>query len=124
MKTPIVRLYALVIVLFAVLIGFTSRWAVFEAEALRDNPANRRALLQEERIKRGAIRTADGKLVAGSQALPGKRYRRRYPTGGRLLLHVDRACGAGEAVQRSSHRPADGARVGVRLAAEQGPHGR
>ena len=81
MKPPIVRLYALIIVLFAILIGFTSRWSVFEAEALRDKTANRRGLLQEQRIKRGVIRTADGKLIAGSQALSGKRYRRRYPTG-------------------------------------------
>jgi penicillin-binding protein A len=81
MKAPIVRLYAVIIVLFAILIGFTSRWSVFEAEALRDNANNRRGLLQEQRIKRGIIRTADGKLLAGSQALPGKRYRRRYPLG-------------------------------------------
>jgi peptidoglycan glycosyltransferase len=81
MKAPIVRLYALIIVLFAVLIGFTSRWSVFEAEALRDNPANRRALLQEQRVKRGVIRSADGKLLAGNQSMPGKRYRRRYPLG-------------------------------------------
>ena len=80
MKAPIVRLYAVIIVLFAILVGFTSRWSVFEAEALRDNPNNRRALLQEQRIKRGDIRSADGKLLAGSERLPGKRYRRRYPT--------------------------------------------
>jgi peptidoglycan glycosyltransferase len=80
-KIPIVRLYALIIVLFAILIGFTSRWSVFEAEALRDHAANRRGLLQEQRIKRGVIRSADGRLLAGSQALPGKRYRRRYPAG-------------------------------------------
>jgi len=79
-KAPIVRLFGLVIVLFAVLVGFTSRWAVFEAEALREHPANRRALLQEERIKRGVIRAADGDLLAGSERLSGRRYRRRYPT--------------------------------------------
>jgi peptidoglycan glycosyltransferase len=81
MKAPIVRLYGVIIVLFAVLIGFTSRWSVFEAKALRDNTNNRRGLLQEQRIKRGLIRSADGKLLAGSQALSGKRYRRRYPQG-------------------------------------------
>ena len=81
MKAPIVRLYALIIVLFAILIAFTSRWAVFDAEALRDKTANRRGLLQEQRIKRGVIRTADGKVIAGSEALSGKRYRRRYPLG-------------------------------------------
>jgi peptidoglycan glycosyltransferase len=78
---PIVRLFALVTVLFGVLVFATSWWSVLAADKLRDNPVNRRALLQEERVKRGAIRTADGKLIAGNQALPGKRYRRRYPTG-------------------------------------------
>ena len=34
MKAPIVRLYAAVILLFAILIGFTSRWSVFEAQGL------------------------------------------------------------------------------------------
>jgi peptidoglycan glycosyltransferase len=78
---PITRLFVLVMVLFGTLVFATSWWSVLAADKLRDNPANRRSLLQEERIKRGAIRTGDGKLVAGSQALPGKRYRRRYPTG-------------------------------------------
>ena len=46
MNKPVVRLFGLVVVLFAVLIGFTSRWTVFEANALRENPANHRVLLQ------------------------------------------------------------------------------
>ena len=81
MNEPIVRLFGLVVVLFAVLIAFTSRWTVFEADAMRDNPLNRRALLQEERIKRGVIRAADGTVLAGSERIEGDRYRRRYPTG-------------------------------------------
>ena len=81
MKAPIMRLYGVVVVLFAVLIGFTSYWSVFEAEALRNQPANRRDELQEQRIKRGIIRTADGKLIAGSRKLSDGRYRRRYPQG-------------------------------------------
>jgi penicillin-binding protein A len=78
---PIARIMVLVIVLFALLVAFTSRWTVFEADALRDNPNNRRALLQEERIKRGIIRTADGQVVAGNRALDAERYARRYPMG-------------------------------------------
>jgi penicillin-binding protein A len=80
-KAPIVRLFGLVIVLFGVLIGFTSYWSVFAAEDLRDNTANHRDELQEQRIKRGTIRTADGKLIAGSTRQPGGTYRRRYPLG-------------------------------------------
>jgi penicillin-binding protein A len=78
---PVVRLFALVVVLFALLVAFTSRWTVFEAEALRENPNNRRVLFQEELIKRGIIRAADGTLLAGNRTLPGERYGRRYPTG-------------------------------------------
>jgi peptidoglycan glycosyltransferase len=81
MKQPIARLFGLIVVLFAVLVGFTSYWSVFDAKALRDNPNNRRGLLQEERIKRGVIRSADGKLLAGSVRGAGKTYSRRYPTG-------------------------------------------
>jgi len=86
MNAPIVRLFALVIVLFAVLVGFTSRWAVFEADALRENPNNRRILFEEQRIKRGIIRAADGSVLAANRALSQDRYERRYPTG-ELFAH-------------------------------------
>jgi peptidoglycan glycosyltransferase len=86
MNAPIVRLFALVIVLFAVLVGFTSRWAVFDAEALRDNPNNRRILFEEQRIKRGLIRAADGTVLAANRRLPQDRFERRYPTGA-LFAH-------------------------------------
>ena len=82
MNAPIVRLFGLVLVLFALLVGFTSRWTVFEAEALRDNANNRRELLEEQRIKRGVIRAADGKVLAAQpRRCPQKRFGRRYPTG-------------------------------------------
>jgi peptidoglycan glycosyltransferase len=84
---PVLRLYGLVIVLFAVLIGFTSRWTVFQAEELRDNPRNARALLEEQEIKRGAIIAADGRVLARSVPGPGETFRRRYPTGG-LFAHA------------------------------------
>jgi peptidoglycan glycosyltransferase len=81
MNTPVVRLFVVVVVLFAVLIGFTSRWTVFEASALRANTANHRELLQAERIKRGVIRAADGSVLANSHKVDATRYARRYPTG-------------------------------------------
>jgi penicillin-binding protein A len=85
-NAPIIRLFGLVLLLFAVLVAFTSRWTVFEAEALRDNPNNRRVLFQEEKIKRGIIRAADGRVLAANRRLPGDRYARRYPTG-ELFAH-------------------------------------
>jgi penicillin-binding protein A len=80
-NAPIIRLFALFIVLFAVLVAFTSRWTVFEAEALRENTNNRRVLFAEQLIKRGIIRAADGEVLAGNRTLGEDRYGRRYPTG-------------------------------------------
>jgi penicillin-binding protein A len=80
MNAPIVRLYAFFALLFGVLVFATSWWSVFGAEDLRDNSANRRPLLAEERIKRGTIRSADGKTLARSVKIDKERYRRRYPT--------------------------------------------
>jgi penicillin-binding protein A len=87
MNASIGRLFALMLVLFAVLVGFTSWWTVFGAEDLRANPENRRVLLAEQLIKRGVIRADDDAVLAGSRALPRKRFGRRYPTG-RLFAHA------------------------------------
>jgi peptidoglycan glycosyltransferase len=86
MTAPIVRLFGLVIVLFALLVAFTSRWTVFEAEALRERSENRRVLFEEERIKRGIIRAADGTVLARNRSLGDDRYGRRYPEG-ELFAH-------------------------------------
>jgi peptidoglycan glycosyltransferase len=80
MNPPIVRLYAFFAFLFGVLVFATSWWAVFTAPKLRDNASNRRPLLAEERIKRGTIRSADGKVLARSVKIDKDRYRRTYPT--------------------------------------------
>jgi peptidoglycan glycosyltransferase len=87
-NAPIFRLYALFVLLFAVLIGFSSRWAVFGATQLRENKHNSRVVLEEQRIKRGVIRADDGEVLAGSTALSGGRYTRRYPTGRLFALAV------------------------------------
>jgi peptidoglycan glycosyltransferase len=81
MNAPIYRLFALFVVLFAVLIGFTSRWAIFGAKRLQDNPRNARTVLEEQQVKRGVIRADDGTVLAGSVPLSENRYGRRYPTG-------------------------------------------
>ena len=84
MNAPIMRLYLLFLMLFAVLVGFTSYWAVFKSDELKDKPENRRALIEAQGIKRGTITTADGVVVAESIA-QGKGqqtiYSRRYPEG-------------------------------------------
>jgi penicillin-binding protein A len=87
MNAPIARLFVVVIVLFAVLVGFTSRWTVFGADALRDNPKNRRELLEEQKIRRGLIRAGDGTVLARSLKQPDDSYVRTYPEG-RLFSHA------------------------------------
>ncbi len=89
MNRQIVKLFGLVVVLFAVLIGFTSYWSVFDAQALREKNANKRPLLEQQQIQRGRILAADGTVIAKSVAKghgSGKRYVRRYPHG-RLFGH-------------------------------------
>ncbi|MGI9557759.1 MAG: peptidoglycan D,D-transpeptidase FtsI family protein [Solirubrobacterales bacterium] len=84
MNVPIGRLYVLVVMLFAILVAFTSYWSVFAAEDLRDNEANRRPLLEQQRVARGEIRTVDGELLAVSepQGRGGRRvFVRSYPEG-------------------------------------------
>jgi peptidoglycan glycosyltransferase len=78
---PIVRLFALVVVLFALLVAFTSRWTIFEASSLRQNPLNARTLLEQQRIARGAILAADGSALARSVRGSEGTYQRTYPIG-------------------------------------------
>ena len=73
MNRPIARLFGLVIVLFLLLIGFTSRWTVFEAQSLRDNPLNARGVLEQQLIPRGSIRADDGSVLARSTRGQGRR---------------------------------------------------
>ena len=54
--------------LFAVLVGFTSYWSVLEADELKDETANRRPLIEEQQIPRGLITAADGTVLARSVA--------------------------------------------------------
>ena len=51
MNIRIRNLFALVVILFATLVGFTSYWSVFNADKLEANRANKRPLLEEQRIQ-------------------------------------------------------------------------
>ncbi len=87
MNSQIVRLYAVILLLFTGLVVFTSRWSVLEADELESNPDNRRLLIQEQQIERGSITSADGVLIAesnpaGGEENPNQRvFVRNYPTG-------------------------------------------
>jgi peptidoglycan glycosyltransferase len=80
----IVKLFGFIVVLFAVLVGFTSWWSVFDAKALKEEEANKRPLLEQQQIRRGRILAADGTVIAKSVAKgqgDARRFVRRYPEG-------------------------------------------
>ena len=81
MNGAIVRLFAVVVVLFALLVGWTSRWTVFDASSLDSNPLNRRPLVGDLRIERGRILAGDGEVLAQSVPGPSGTWGRTYPTG-------------------------------------------
>ena len=86
MNRQIVQLFGLFVILFAVLVGFTSYWSVLDAEGLADNPSNRRALIAEQKVPRGLILAADGRTVLAESVPSGRGedriFTRRYPTRG------------------------------------------
>jgi len=80
----IVKLFGVILVLYALLFGFTSYWSVFDSSSLKANVANRRPLLEEQRIQRGEILADDGTVIARSRPQGkgnDKIYVRHYPQG-------------------------------------------
>ncbi|HEX2125572.1 MAG TPA: hypothetical protein VHF45_03305, partial [Thermoleophilaceae bacterium] len=86
MNRQIAQLFALTAVLFAVLVAFTSRWTVFEAQSLEDNTANRRPLIEEQRTPRGLIYARNGRTVLATNRATGRGedriFTRFYPARG------------------------------------------
>jgi penicillin-binding protein A len=83
-NAQVAKLYGLIVLMFAVLIGFTSYWSVFDAEALKDERANKRPLLEQLQVHRGTIFGDDGTVIARSVKEgrgAGRFFTRRYPQG-------------------------------------------
>jgi peptidoglycan glycosyltransferase len=78
-NAQITRVFGLIVLLFALLVLWTTRWTVIESKALRNNPLNDRTLVQELRIKRGRILASNGEVLARSVAGPGGTWSRFYP---------------------------------------------
>jgi peptidoglycan glycosyltransferase len=90
MNKPLRRLFVVFVLMFGVLVGFTSYWTVFGAEDLKQKPSNRRPLLKAQKIPRGLILAEDGtRLVANRRTgnRETRRYYRAYPQG-RLFSHA------------------------------------
>ena len=90
MNKPLRRLFLVFVLLFGVLVGFTSYWTVFGAEDLEQKPSNRRPLLKAQKIPRGLILASDGTKLATNRRTGNretKRYYRVYPQS-RLFSHA------------------------------------
>ncbi len=87
MNRSIVRLFGVVILMFSVLVVWTSRWTVFSATALNNNSLNRLQFYASLKIKRGAILADDGKVLAKSVKSSDGTWNRVYP-GGSLYSQV------------------------------------
>lgn len=81
MSRPISRLFAVIVVLFSLLVFFTTRWTVIDAASLQNNTLNRLTLVSQLRIKRGKILANDGTVLAKSVPAGGGTWKRTYPTG-------------------------------------------
>lgn len=83
MNKPIGRVFVVVMLMFAVLVGATSWWTVVDANSLNHDHAgqNQRALLRGLKVRRGVIRAADGSIIAKSVKNSEGIYSRRYPQG-------------------------------------------
>ncbi len=81
MNAPIGRLFAVIVVMFAFLILWTSRWTVFDSNALNANPLNQRTLADEVKIKLGDIYADNHEVLAKSVPAGGGTWKRVYPTG-------------------------------------------
>ena len=80
MSAQITRLFGLIVVLFALLVVFTTRWTVIDASKLDNNSLNRLTLVAQLRIKRGQILANDGTVLARSVPAGGGTWKRTYPT--------------------------------------------
>ena len=82
MNRSIIRLFGVVILLFTVLVVWTSRWTVFSATALNNNGLNRLSFYASLKVRRGTIYAGDGHTVlAKSVRQPGGTWKRVYPYG-------------------------------------------
>jgi peptidoglycan glycosyltransferase len=80
-NAPIARLFGVVILLFTLLVVWTTRWTVIDSKALQNNSLNARTLIDEERIDRGRILADNNQVLAKSVPHKGGTFTRTYPTG-------------------------------------------
>src|SRR5579875_1722638 len=81
MNDQIVKLFGFILVLFGLLVFFTSKWTVFDATALNNNSLNHLTAIRDAKIKRGRILADNGTVLAKSVPAGGGEWKRSYPQG-------------------------------------------
>jgi peptidoglycan glycosyltransferase len=116
LNNQIARLFGLVIVLFAVLLVWTSRWTVISANSLTNSPLNRLTLISQLKIKRGRLMADDGTVLAKSIPAGGGTWKRTYPLGSLFAQPVgysNIAFGSSAGLERSLGPQLRGAETGL-----------
>ena len=80
MQSTVGNLPEFFVVLFALLVVFTTRWTVIDKSSLDNNALNHLTLIQELKIKRCRILADDGTVLAQSVPGAGGTWNRTYPT--------------------------------------------
>ena len=81
MNAQIVKLFGFFVILFALLIVFTTRWTVLDQTSLDNNPLNSRTLIAALRVKHGRILADNGEVLAKSVQQKYGYWGRTYPQG-------------------------------------------
>jgi len=81
MNSSISRLFGVVLLLFALLIAWTSRWTVIDAAGLQHDPLNKLSLYASWQVKEGRILADNQQVLARSVPAGGGIWKRTYPTG-------------------------------------------
>jgi penicillin-binding protein A len=81
MNNSISRLFAFVLVLFALLIAWTSRWTVIDASGLQHDSLNKLSIYASWQVKEGRILADNNDVLARSVPAGGGTWRRTYPMG-------------------------------------------
>jgi len=116
MSSQIVRLFGLIVVLFALLIVWTSRWTVFDASSLNASVLNQRPLYDDLKIKRGRIIADDGTVLARSVPAGDQTWKRSYPTGSLFAQpvgYLDALLGQAAGLERSRGDALRGLQTGL-----------
>jgi peptidoglycan glycosyltransferase len=116
MNSQIVKLFGLIVVLFALLVVWTTRWTVIDASALNHDPLNKRSLFAQLRVKRGRILGANGAVLARSVSAGGGTWARTYPQGSLFAQPVGYAIvkqGQAAGLERSRASELKGVQTGL-----------